>query len=520
MSELRAEDLRFNPIEITRLLNQVFALDLTQEQVIKLESRTEGWIAGLQLAGVSMQGRGDIPQFIDAFSGSHRFIMDYLAEEALSRQSIEIQSYLFKTSILERLNDSLCDFVLGFTSKGQSFEPPNQVLFPVISEEGKIRLAMLENLGLFIVPLDDERIWYRYHHLFSDLLRTRLQGHSPSSIPELHQRASIWFEKHGDIEASINHSLLAEDWDSANRLIDLYLPKYLENGQMTTIFKWLEQFPQEELFKRPKLCVQVAEMYSQAGLIDKIDPFLDKAEEIVTFYGNPEKSDGRSNENNLTVEEIIVIKSMVSILRGLKAVCSGHPQRAMEITQIALETYPEMSLKEQAVLYWVQGWAQRSLGDLNLALKLLIKGTKCANESGAILRDIWTDLGNVTRLVGKLPQAIDILEGSLQTAIDRGVPNQGNLSRDESFLSFLYYEKNQLDQAFTYAKRALTHTQWWPSHNIIATANVSLAQIMLARNDLDGSLIALQKAEDERKNRLMTPFVHNLVEVTWVQIWL
>jgi LuxR family maltose regulon positive regulatory protein len=520
LSEIRAEDLRFNPLEATRFLNQVFELDLSQEQVTKLENRTEGWIAGLQLAGVSMQGRVDIPQFIEEFSGSHRFIMDYLAEEALSRQPSEIQSYLLQTSILERLNDSLCDYVLSINSKGQLPEPQNLTRFPVMSYESKIRLATLENLGLFIVSQDDERIWYRYHHLFADLLRTRLQSTSPGLVPELHRRASIWFEKHGDIEGSIIHSLAAEDWESANRLLDLHMPIYLENGQMTTIFKWLELFPQEELFKRPKLCVQVAEMYSKAGMIDQIDPLLDKAEEMVSSSRNQGESEVGSLEIILSAEEITVIRSMAPILRGLKAVCSGHPQRAMEITQAALECIPEMSLKEQAVLYWVQGWAQRSLGNLNLALDLLIKGTEYARASGAILRDIWTDLGNVTRLVGKLPQSIDILENSLQTAIDRSIPNQGNLSRDESFLSFLYYEKNQLDQAFTYAKRALAHTQWWPSHNIIATANVSLAQIMLARNDLDGSLNALQKAEDERKNRLMTPFVHSLVEVAWVQVWL
>ena len=119
-----------------------------------------------------------------------------------------------------------------------------------------------------------------------------------------------------------------------------------------------------------------------------------------------------------------------------------------------------------------------------------------------------------------MPQAIDILTDSLQAAVERGIQNQGNLSRDESFLSFLYYEQNQLDLASTYANRALAHTQWWPSHNIIATANVSLAQILLARNDLEGSLCAIQKAEQERKNRLMTPFVHCLVDITWVQVWL
>lgn len=520
LSEIRAEDLRFNPLEATRFLNQVFGLDLSQEQVTKLENRTEGWIAGLQLAGVSMQGRVDIPQFIEAFSGSHRFIMDYLAEEALSRQPSEIQSFLLQTSILERLNDSLCDYVLSINSTGQPPEPQNPTAFPVRSNEQKIRLATLENLGLFIVPQDDERIWYRYHHLFADLLRTRLESTSPGLVTELHRRASKWFEKHGDVEGSIIHSLAAEDWDSANRLIDLHLPIYLENGQMTTIFKWLEQFPKEELFKRPKLCIRVAEMYSQAGMIDQIDPLLDKAEEMVSSSRNQGESKVGSPEINLSAEEVVLIQSMAPILRGLKAVCSGHPQRAMEICQAALENVPDMSLKELAVLYWVQGWAQRSLGNLNLAMDLLIKGTEYARASGAILRDIWTDLGMVTRLAGKLPQSIDILENSLQAAIDRGVPNQGNLSRDESFLSFLYYEQNHLVQAFTYAKRALAHTQWWPSHNIIATVNVSLAQIMLARNDLNGSLNALQKAEEERKNRLMTPFVHSLVEVAWVQVWL
>lgn len=520
LSEIRAEDLRFNPIETTMLLNQVFGLDLSEEQVTKLENRTEGWIAGLQLAGVSMQGRADISQFIDAFSGSHRFIMDYLAEEALSRQPSEIQSYLLQTSILERLNDSLCDYVSNIKLKGQPLEPHDPTAFSIMPDERKIQLATLENLGLFIVPLDDERIWYRYHHLFADLLRTRLQSAYPGLVPELHKRASIWLEKHGDIEGSINHSLAAEDWDNASRLIDLQLPEYLENGQMTTFLKWFDQFPQDEIFKNPKLCVQVAEMYSQAGMIDQIDPFLDRAEEIVSSNWIQGESGGRSTVTKLSAEEITVIRSMVPILRGLKAVCSGQPQYAMEITQAALENIPDMSLKELAVLYWVQGWAQRSLGNLNPALNLLTKGTEYARASGVVLRDIWTDLGNVTRLVGKLPQSIDILENSLQTAIDRGVPNQGNLSRDESFLSFLYYEKNHLDQALTYAKRALAHTQWWPSHNIIATANVSLAQIMLARNDLDGSLEALRKAEEERKNRLMTPFVHSLVEITWVQVWL
>jgi len=520
LSEIRVEDLRFTSADVTIFLNQVFGLGLSQEQVKKLENRTEGWVAGLQLAAVSMQGRQDIPKFIEAFSGSHRFIMDYLAEEALSQQPSEIQRYLLQTSILERLNDSLCDFVLDVKAKNHVSDPHFPQESSPTSEKNKTRLATLEDRGLFIIPQDDERIWYRYHHLFADLLRTRLQSTFPGLVPILHQRAAMWFEKHGDVEGSIDHSLAAEDWESTSRLIVRYIPEYLEKGQMTTIIKWLEQFPQEELFKSPKLCIQVAEMYSQAGMIDQIDPLLDKAEELVSFEKSQGESQDKSLETKLSADEITVIRSMAPILRGLKAVCSGQPQLAMDITQAALQGIPEMNPKELAVLFWVQGWAQRSLGNLDLALELLTKGTAYANQSGVTLRDIWTDLGNVTRLVGKLTPAIHILENSLQAIFNKDIQNQGNLSRDESFLSFLYYERNQLDQAFIYAKRALAHTQWWPSHNIIATANVSLAQIMLARNDFKESLHALQKAEEERKNRLLTPFVHSLVDVTWVQVWL
>ncbi|HSJ38218.1 MAG TPA: BTAD domain-containing putative transcriptional regulator, partial [Planococcus sp. (in: firmicutes)] len=520
LTEIRAHDLRFTSIETAEFLNKVFNLALTPDQIATLENRTEGWIAGLQLAAISLQGRLDIAQFIEAFSGSHRFIMDYLAEEALGRQPTEIQAFLLQTSILEHLSEALCDFVITGGSENVIDGSRSSMDFGLIRSENQSQLVQLERSNLFIVPLDDERGWYRYHHLFADLLRTRLHHTSPELIPILHRRASTWFEKNGDIEESINHALAAKDWENSSRLIDRIIHSYLENGQMTTVMKWINGFPQDELFKYPKLCVQVAEVYSQAGMIDQIDPLLDRAEEIVSSMKYQEDVTKGARVLYLSSKEITVIRSMAAILRGLKAVCSDDPQRAVDITQAALVNIPDMEPKELAVLFWVQGWAYRSLGNLNLALELLTRGTKYARESGAILRDIWTDLGNVTRLVGKLPQAIDILTNSLQAAADRGIQNQGNLSRDESFLSYIYYEQNQLDLAFTHANRAIAHTQWWPSHNIISIAYASLAQILLAWNDLDGSLCAIEKAEQERKNRLMTPFVQSIVDVIWAQIWL
>ncbi|MRR30552.1 hypothetical protein EG834_09580 [bacterium] len=224
--------------------------------------------------------------------------------------------------------------------------------------------------------------------------------------------------------------------------------------------------------------------------------------------------------SKLERKDEVLIRAMILILRGLKAVCLGNPNAALNHTQAALKNNPEMQPKELAVLFWVEGWAYRSLGQIDHAMDVLTRSTQYALESGANLHDTWTDLANVTRLAGNLPQAINILAKSLQMAADRAVQNQGILSRDESFLSFIFLEQNKLDLALAHANRAIAHTQWWPSHHIIATAYTNLAEILLARGDLNGSLTALQRADQERKNRLMTPFIHSGVEAAWVQIWL
>jgi LuxR family transcriptional regulator, maltose regulon positive regulatory protein len=520
LNELRARDLRFTSVEASTFLLNIFNLSLTPEQITILENRTEGWIAGLQMAALSMQGRLDIPRFIEEFSGSHRFIIDYLTEEALNRQPKETQVFLLRTSILERLNGPLCDYILD-RKTGQETNSSRAVNdFPTFQRESQSLLTELEFSNLFIVPLDDERIWYRYHHLFADLLRSRLEQTSPELIPILHMRASEWLEKHGWVEESITHSLAARDWDNVSRVIDLNFHTYLENGQMTTVLKWIKEIPKDVIFEYPKLCALVAEVYSQAGMIDQIDPFLNRAEEILSAKKIHNEDSEDTHCLYLSAKERTVILSMAAILRGLKAVCLDDPQRAVNFTQTALTSFPEMEPRELAVLFWVEGWAYRSLGDLQGALVRLTKATGYARESGAILRDIWTDLGNVTRLVGKLTQAGEIISTSLQNAADRGIQNQGNISRDETFLSFILLEQNQLDQAFRHATQAIAHTQWWPSHVIIAMAYLSLAQIYLVQGNLDDSLQVIKKADQKRKNWLMTPFVQSMAEVTWTRIWL
>ena len=196
LTELRATDLRFTPSEAAEFLNQVMDLNLSMEEVAVLEDRTEGWIASLQLAALSMQGHQDIPGFIQAFAGDHEYIVDYLVEEVLQRQPEPIRNFLLQTAILDRLNGPLCDVVTNQTG-------------------GKARLETLQRGNFFVVPLDDKRHWYRYHHLFADVLRMHLMAEQPDQVPALHRRASEWYEQNGSTEDAIRHSLAGEDFERA-----------------------------------------------------------------------------------------------------------------------------------------------------------------------------------------------------------------------------------------------------------------------------------------------------------------
>ena len=202
LTELRAADLRFTPAEAAEFLNQMMGLNLSDADIAALEARTEGWIAGLQLAALSMQGRSDTASFIQAFTGSHRFVLDYLAGEVLERQPERVRNFLLQTAILDRLSGSLCDAVTA-------------------QDGGRGMLETLERDNLFVVPLDDQRQWYRYHHLFAEVLQTRLIEAQPEQVSSLHQRASAWYEQNGFPPDAIRHALAAEDFERAAGLIEL-----------------------------------------------------------------------------------------------------------------------------------------------------------------------------------------------------------------------------------------------------------------------------------------------------------
>src|SRR5437016_2820640 len=259
LTELRATDLRFTDSEAAAFLNQVMGLSLSAADIAVLEDHTEGWIAGLQLAALSMQGHQDVPGFIRVFAGDHRYIVDYLVEEVLERQPAPVRSFLLQTSILDRLNGPLCDAVTG-------------------QEESNARLEALERGNFFVVPLDDRRHWYRYHHLFAEVLSAHLMAEQPDQVSTLHRRASEWYEQNGSAADAIRHALAAQDFARTADLVELAVPAMRRSRQEATVLGWLKALPDELVHYRPVLSVDYAGALLSSGQLEGVEARLRDAE--------------------------------------------------------------------------------------------------------------------------------------------------------------------------------------------------------------------------------------------------
>jgi LuxR family maltose regulon positive regulatory protein len=298
MTELRASDLRFTPQEAAAFLNDVIGLGLSVEDVAALDARTEGWIAGLQLAALSMRGSRDVSAFVSAFSGSHRLILDYLVEEVLDRQSAAIQAFLLQTSILGRMTASLCDEVMDRQQIGTGSQKT---------------LEYLEQANLFVVPLDSERRWYRYHHLFAELLRGRLHQSQPDLVPVLHRRASRWYEAQGLIDGAIGHALGAGEKERAADLVEGNGLQMVVRSECSTLAKWLEALPEELVRKRPWLCVCHAWARYYVGPREQVEPRLQDAEQALRGMARAETSALTKVERQYAAGHIAALRAYMAV---------------------------------------------------------------------------------------------------------------------------------------------------------------------------------------------------------------
>ena len=334
LCEVRAAELRFGTTEASAFLQAVMGLDLPVEAIATLERRTEGWIAGLQLAALSLQGRADVPAFLAAFTGSHRYVLDYLSDEVLVRQPAPVQQFLLHTSILERLSGPLCDAVTG-------------------QQRSQAMLEALERANLFVVALDDERGWYRYHYLFAQVLRSHLQQREPTLVPQLHRRASAWYEQHDLSVEAVQHALATPDVELAARLIEPIALPVAFQGQIDTVLGWLNTLPEALVRTRPLLCVYYAYLLALTNQFEAAEELLQQAERCVQEEMPPEQ--GRT-----------ILGWVLSTRAGMVGL-SGNISQAILPARQALDLLPEAEVIPRAVALITAAFAYEVSGDVTIA---------------------------------------------------------------------------------------------------------------------------------------------------------
>jgi LuxR family transcriptional regulator, maltose regulon positive regulatory protein len=456
LMELRADDLRFTFAEAAAFLNEMMGFYIAERDIAALETRTEGWIAGLQLAALSMQGRKDIAGFISAFAGSHRYIVDYLTEEVLYQQSEQVSTFLLQTSILERLCNSLCDAVTGQSGSQNMLE-------------------QLELANLFLLPLDDERSWYRYHHLFAEALRFRLTQERPDLLPILHQRASTWFERQDFIPEAANHAFAARDFERAATLIEPILYQMFNQGTHATVRHWLQALPEDVLYARPSLCLLYAWAFLYVGQIESCKRPLEVAERAWQAEGNMSK-----------LGEVYTFQSSIALVQG-------DAIGARDCAHKALPLLAENDLVNRCNYATYLGASHLLMGNIREASRLLHKALiEC--QPVHLYSTLYTMnfIAEMQFVQGKLHQSdatsqniIDRLAGSASIHSSRAYSRLGSLSR----------EWNELDQAATYMQHALALGEQAGQDIYMSPVYLACAQVYWTRGEIRESLTLLDKAE-------------------------
>jgi LuxR family maltose regulon positive regulatory protein len=491
LTELRAADLRFTPAEAAVFLNEAMGLDLAAADVVALEERTEGWIAGLQLAALSLQGRDNAAGFIAAFTGTHRFVLDYLVEEVLERQTAGVQAFLLRTSLLDRLCGPLCDAVLGAPAGS-----------------GQATLASLERANLFLVPLDDERRWYRYHHLFADLLRQRLHqgadasaGEGAGEVPGLHRRASQWHEDHGLELEAFHHAVAADDVARAERLIEgAGVPLHFR-GAGAPVLRWLAALPATALDARPSLRVTFASaLFFVAHQHTAVEPQLQAAEAALRGVA----PDDRTRD----------LVGRIASLRATLAVIQHDADTILAQSRRALAYLHPDNLPVRTATTWTLGHAHQLLGDRAAAGRAYAEVIAAGRSGGASIYTMAAtlNLGQVQEADTQLALAAESYRQALHLA---GDPPRPMACEAYLGLARIAYQRNDLAAAEVHGQRCVALTRQTAGVGTVAACGVLRARLRLARGDVPGAVGLLAEAEAFVRRR---NFAFRLPDVAAAQV--
>jgi LuxR family maltose regulon positive regulatory protein len=489
VTELRQSDLRFTLDEAAEFLNRVMGLELSADDVAALASRTEGWIAGLQMAAVSMQGQEDVAGFIRAFTGSDRYILDYLVEEVLQRQPERVQTFLLQTAILDRLTGPLCDAVTGQDGGSTGLTTGGSTGLTTggstglttggstgLTASGQATLERLERANLFILPLDNERSWYRYHRLFADLLRQRLEQTRPDLVRALHRRASAWYEEKGLTAEAIGHALSAGDFERAAGLVELAAEQTMMRSEVATFLSWVEALPDELVQARPLLRAY------QAGM------------ELMS--GRPLQVVEKHLEEAMEADPSGPVAGAVVAFRAMLAAYQGDTRQSIELARQALELLPEGSLFLRSVAAGIRSLGLFYSGDVVAAQQALEEAASLSQKAGNLMNAVLAlcHLAELSIMQGQLYEARAFYDKALELAVDQRGRSRPIAGVALIGLGGILREWNDLEGAMRHLTEGVELVSQWSEAGTF-NGYVGLAYVRQAQGDVRGAGEAMQKAQ-------------------------
>src|ERR671910_88561 len=474
VTEIRAAELRFTTEEATAFLKGVMGLTLSAADVATLEEVTEGWIAALQLAALSMRDREDVSGFVESFSGGNRHVLDFLAEEVLERQSEGVREFLLKTSVLERMSAPLCDTLTG-------------------RNDGQQMLERLEHENLFVIALDYERRWYRYHHLFADFLRSRLQREQPERIRELHRRAAEWYEQNGWTFEAVRHALAAQEYDRAADLVEYVARKMWNRGEVMTLLGWLEALPEETRRRRPQLLLQYSAALLWVGQLDDVEPLVQEIERAVGV-----SEQGRDENLRPSADEPLrqVLLGGAAATRSWLAYLKGEPHGAIALARRALEFLPETDLELRSFAAFRLAEAHRTADDLEAATAAFAETAELGRAAGhdyLVLRAMSRQ-AELQMARGRLRSADHVLQRTLRFAVEQGGNSLPAIGEVHVIIGELLYEWNELKAAARRLKEGIRLAERMGQFETLVDGYVALSRLEMAQGAAESALESAREA--------------------------
>jgi LuxR family maltose regulon positive regulatory protein len=462
LTEVRTKDMRFTTTEATSFLNEVMGLQLSTGEISLLDQRTEGWIAGLQMAALSMQSRGDIAAFLEDFTGTHHFVLEYLLEEVLSQQTPDRLDFLLRTSLLEYLTAPLCNAI---TDRNDS----------------QTMLVQLEKSNMFLVPMDNERRWYRYHHLFSELLRSRLKQTHPEIVPLLHGKACAWYMENGYLSNALTHAMATNDLDRLIKLVEKYAFTIFDHHQASTFLNWLNTLPETLKESNPWLHIARAWLLAYLGQLEDIEPLLIDAEKLA------------DRDDHRLMGYIAAMWTLLGELYSSRVDGIAHAHQALKLL-------PQQEYRARAFVAYHLSNRYTWYGDFLPALKNLEDSFNWSLAAGDAERAMISQFQTASILfyMGRLGESFQLFKKTFQR-VDSDLPDKKNRTLPVGYsyiqLSSLYYEWNNIPEALRYVCDGIKICRLWGYSDYLHNGLIYYAEILMALGDHEGALSAVREAK-------------------------